>query len=164
MMGNSSIIGKSKNIIIKSLIKDKEIVAAINSANVVSPEKLKGTHIFDYHQNPNTLNVVGTFITIQVHIPESFTFKESAFVKPIIEFWIISHERHMVVDNIPKVTENRNDYLSKLIDRKFNGSLDFGIGKLKLVSNIESSYQQDYVYRKMTFECTDLNESLCDDE
>ena len=94
----------------------------------------------------------------------SFTFKESAFVKPIIEFWIISHEKHMVVDNIPKVTENRNDYLSKLIDKKFNGSLDFGIGKLKLVSNIESSYQQDYVYRKMTFECIDLNESLCDDE
>ena len=70
----------------------------------------------------------------------------------------------MVVDNIPKITDNRNDYLSKLIDNKLNGRSDFGIGELKLLSNIEGSYQKDYVYRKMVFECSDLNDSLCDDE
>ena len=70
----------------------------------------------------------------------------------------------MSVDNIPKVTDNRNDYLSKLIDQKLNGQSGFGIGKLKLTSNIEGSYQQNYVYRKMIFECLDLNDSKCMDE
>ena len=68
-MANSSIIRKAKNKIVKEFIKDPEIVAAINSSEVTSPEKLIGTHIFNYNQNPHTLNTVGTFITIQVHIP-----------------------------------------------------------------------------------------------
>ena len=70
----------------------------------------------------------------------------------------------MIVDNVPKVTENRNDYLSRLIDNKLNGKSGFGIGKLNLISNNEGAYQQDYVFRKMVFECLDLNASLCVDE
>jgi hypothetical protein len=163
-MANSSIIGKAKNKIIKEFIKDKDIVAAINSSEVTSSEKLKGTHIFDYHQNPNTINTVETFITVQVHIPQPFSFADNTFVKPTVEIWIISHERHMIVDNIPKVTENRNDYLSKLIDNRLNGKSGFGIGELKLSSNVEGSFQKDYVFRKMVFECLDLNDSLCDNE
>lgn len=163
-MANSSIIGKAKNRIIKEFIKDKEIVAAINSSDVTSPEKLKGTHIFDYHQNPHTINTVETFITVQVHIPQPFSFEDKTFVKPTVEIWIISHEKHMVVDNVPKVAENRNDYLSRLIDNKLNGKSGFGIGKLNLIANNEGAYQQDYVFRKMVFECLDLNASLCVDE
>ena len=63
-MANSSIVRKAKNRIIKEFIKDPEIIAAINSDEVKSnePEKLIGTHIFNYNQNPHTLNKVGTFI------------------------------------------------------------------------------------------------------
>ena len=68
-MANSSIIGKAKNKIIREFIKDKNIVDAIDSDTISSPEKLIGTHIFDYNQNPNTINSVCTFLTVQVHIP-----------------------------------------------------------------------------------------------
>ena len=163
-MANSSIIGIAKNKIIKEFIKDKEIVQAIHSHTITSPEQLVNTHIFNYHQNPHTINTVETFITVQVHIPQPFSLTDSTFVKPTVEIWIISHEKHMIVDNIPKVTDNRNDYLSKLIDKKLNGESGFGIGKLKLTSNIEGSYQQNYLYRKMIFECLDLNDSKCMDE
>lgn len=163
-MANSSIIGKAKNKIIKEFIKDTDIVAAINSPTIDAnkPEKLVGTHIFNYHQNPNTIDTVMTFITVQIHIPQNYY--DTSFVKPTVEIWIISHEKHMNVDNVPKVTCNRNDYLSELIDKKLNGQSGFGIGKLNLQSNIEGSYQQNYVYRKMVFQCTDLNDSLCGDE
>lgn len=163
-MANSSIIRKIKNKIIKEFIKDKEIIQAIDSSTVISAEKLVGTHIFDYHQNPNTINTVETFITIQVHIPQPFSITDDTFVKPSVEIWIISHYNHMVVDNVPKITANRLDYLSELIDEKLNGKSGFGLGTLKLRSNIEGSYQQDYVYRKLLFETTDLNDSLCDGE
>ena len=43
----------------------------------------------------------------------------------------------MIVDNVPKITQNRNDYLSELIDKKINGKSGFGIGETKLISNIE---------------------------
>lgn len=163
-MANSSIIGTAKNKIIKEFIKDNDIVQAIDSSTITSPEKLYNTHIFDYHQNPYTLNTVQTFITIQVHIPESFYDADGTFINPTVEIWIISHEKHMRVDNVPKVTQNRNDYLSSLIDHKLNGRSGFGIGKMKLSSNVEGSYQQDYLYRKLTFKCTDLNNTLCEIE
>lgn len=161
-MANSSFIGKCKNKIIKEFIKDKEIVDAINANDVKSSEQLVGTHIFNYHQNPNTINIVGTFITVQIHIPDNYRYTNKTFLKPVIEIWIISHENHLKVDNVPKITENRNDYLSELIDVKLNGRSNFGINDLVLKSNIEGCYQQDYVYRKLTFEGTDLNDSLCD--
>lgn len=168
-MANSSIIRRAKNKIIKEFIKDSEIIAAINSSEIKSnePEKLINKHIFDYNQNPHTLNIVGTFITIQVHIPQNYYTDYNAstiHVKPTIEIWIISHERHMVVDNVPKITQNRNDYLSELIDRKINGKSGFGIGETKLLSNVEGSFQTDYLFRKMIFQCLDLNASMCEDD
>ena len=168
-MANSSIIKKAKNKIIKEFIKDPEIIAAINSDIIKpnEPEKLINTHIFNYNQNPHTLNIVGTFITIQVHIPQGYynDYRTSnVFVKPTIEIWIISHERHMKVDNVPKITQNRNDYLSELIDNKINGKSGFGIGQTKLLSNVEGAFQQDYLFRKMVVECVDFNWSLCEDE
>ena len=168
-MANSSIIRKAKNKIVKEFIKDQDIIDAINSSEVKpnEPEKLINTHIFNYNQNPHTLNIVGTFITIQVHIPQSYYNDYNASttrVKPTIEIWIISHEKHMVVDNVPKVTQNRNDYLSELIDNKINGKSGFGIGETTLLSNIEGAFQQDYLFRKMIFQCVDLNASLCKDE
>ena len=166
-MANSSIIRKAKNKIIKEFIKDEAIVAAIHSSKVTKPEELINTHIFDYNQNPHTLDDVETFITIQVHIPYSYyeDYRASeVFVKPNIEIWIISHEKHMKVDNIHKITSNRNDYLSELIDNKINGKSGFGIGTTKLLSNVEGSFQQDYLFRKMIIECKDFNWSLCEDE
>lgn len=164
-MANSSIIGKSKKKIIKEFIKNPEIIQAIDSQKIDSKqsEKLIGTHIFDYNQNPFTLTDVDTFITIQVHIPDTY-FRSKPFTKPQIEIWIISHERHMKVDNIPKVTQNRNDYISELIDNMLNGRTDFGIGEMVCIVNIEGSFQKDYAYRKMVFEATDFNNSVCKDE
>ena len=163
-MANSNAISRIKNKLIKEMIKDMEIVAAIDSRTVPASksEQLKGTHIFDFHQAPDTIKDVETFITIQVHIPDTYRRTDGTFVNPVLEIWIISHERHMTVDNVPKVIENRNDYISELLDRKFNGRNGFGIGDMTLVSNIEGTYQQDYLYRKMTFRITDLNDSLCD--
>lgn len=166
-MANSSIIGRAKTKIIKEFIKDIDIVQAIGNESVTSldnAEDLIGTSIFSYAQNPDTINEVGTFITVQVHIPNAL--KNYTFVSPTVEIWIISNERHMNVDNVKKITDNRNDYLSRLIDAKLNGNVNLGvgIGELHLTSNIEGSLQRDYLYRRMIFEGTDLNKSLCVEE
>lgn len=70
----------------------------------------------------------------------------------------------MKVDNIPKITANRNDYLSQLIDEKLNGNTNFGLGKLTMISNVEGAVQQDYLYRTITFQGTDVNDSFCFDD
>lgn len=162
-MANGIIIGDAKNKIVKEFIKDIDIVLGIGDEEITSTknaEKLIGTHIFNYNQNPNTIDTVSTFITIQVQIPKAYTLNY-AYVEPAIEIWIYSHEKHMVVDNVPKINRNRNDYLSELIDKKLSGRSDFGIGQLKLESNIETALQQSYLCRQMIFRCQDFRESPC---
>jgi hypothetical protein len=161
-MAHSSIIQKAKNTLIKELISDQEFLKAINPPdNDILPEEVLGKYLFDYHQNPLTITEAQTFVTVQVHIPES-RYPDKTFVKPIVEIWIYSHYTKMKVDNVPKIKCNRNDYISQILDKKINGRSDLGIGKVVLKSNIEGTFQADYLYRVMTFELKDINQSQCD--
>lgn len=163
-MANSSFIGKAKNTIIKDIIKDPLMVAAIDSPDIKSPEKLIGTHIFNYNQNPLTIDKNITFLTVQVHIEKERRWQDAkVYVYPVIDIFVISHITHMQVDNIPKVVENRNDYIARLLDEKFNGYEGLGITTLVLTSNIEGSLQADYVYRRLTFKGSDINDAVCED-
>lgn len=176
-MANSSIISRMKDKLITEIINDEELFWAIDSPNIKSfanADQLVGTHIFNYHQNPLTLKEVQTFLTIQMHIPKTYG-TNNTWVSPRLEIWIISHQDHMKVKNIPKITANRNDYISQLLDLKFNGRREIGVSKkaknnlnlfdkLDLISNIEGALASDYLYRQMIFEVKDLNDSLCDEE
>ena len=176
-MANSSIISRMKDKLITEIINDEALFYAIDSPTIKKLEdadRLVGTHIFNYHQNPLTLKEVQTFLTIQMHIPKTYG-ANNTWVSPRLEIWIISHQDHMEVDNIPKITANRNDYISQLLDQKFNGRREIGVSKqaknnlnlfdkLDLISNVEGALASDYLYRQMIFEVKDLNDSLCDEE
>ena len=80
-MANSSIVGKAKNAIIRKLIQNEDIVKAINATNIEENDELINTHIFNYDQNPNTINDVLTFIIVLVHIPKVFDKNNSTAKK-----------------------------------------------------------------------------------
>ena len=65
-MANSSSISTLKNKIIKDLIGNKDIVKAIDSPDIVLPEQLINTHIFDYNQNPFTINKNITYFFLSI--------------------------------------------------------------------------------------------------
>lgn len=161
-MANSTIIGDAKGKIIKELISDDAIVNAIEPVKekVKTKGDLVNQYIFNYNQNPATIQDVMTFITIQANIVDRWDYN-GIYSRAQIIVLIVSHEDHMRVTNIPKITENRNDYISKLIDKKLNGKSSFGLGKLTLVSNVESSYQSNWLVREMVFETKDLNNAVC---
>ena len=161
-MANSFIVGDAKNKIIKDFIKDENIIKGIDPVGISlkNSEELVNKYIFNFSQNPETISDVKTFITVQTNITNRH-FGNNRYVDYAVEIWIISHEGHMVVDNIPKVTENRNDYLARLIDIKLNGTSKFGIGKLELVQNVEGAVQKDWLYRRLIFEAVDVNNSYC---
>ena len=175
-MANSTIITDLKQAVIKEIINDETFFHAIHSPDITDIEcadELIYKHIFPYHQNPETIDKAITFLTIQVHIPKPYD-RNSTWVVPRLEIWILSHQDVMKVDNIPKVSDNRNDYISKLLDAKFNGRDTLGgskndkynlhlYGQLKLVSNIEGAFSQKFLYRQMIFEMKDLNDSLCEE-
>lgn len=174
-MANSAIITDLKKAVIKELVNDEDFFYAIDSPDIIDIEcadELIYKHIFPYNKNPETIEKVISFITIKVDIPKTYD-RNNVWVMPRLEIWIFSHDDHMKVDNIPKVSDNRNDYISKLLDQKFNGRDTLGgskndknnlhlYGKLDLISNIEGSFTKDFMYRQMIFETKDMNNSLCD--
>lgn len=163
-MPNSSIIDDMKTRVQDAILADPLLVKAIDAKDVTEDNvaDLIGTHIFTFAQNPNLVQSSETFLTIQVHIPQ-YNSPDYRWVHPVLEIWIISHNRHMRVDNIPRIRANRNDFISQLLDEKFNGSTDFGYGQMFLQLNTEGVHgdNSDFLYRRMVFVTKDLSRSTC---
>lgn len=160
-MANSTSISDFKERVVKAIVKDSTLFNAFDAKDCENGGDLLGTHIFKYNKNPNTIDEVVTFLTIMVNTKSKG--KTGTFVIPTLEICIYSHYNHMDMDY--KITkDNRNDYISMLLDQKFNGSTEYGgIGALQLTSNTEGSYNEKFLYRRMIFETTDINDSFCND-
>ena len=142
-----------------AIAKDDDIFYAIDASDCENGGDLINTHIFRYNKNPETITKVITFLTVMAHTRTKD--RNGDFVIPTLEIWIYSHDDHMKMSS--KITkDNRNDYISRLLDQKFNGSTEYGgVGKLKLISNTEGTFSSDFLYRRMIFESVDINDSFC---
>lgn len=173
-MANSELISDLKSAISKELINDEALFYAIDSHEITNPKqanKLMYKHIFPYHRITETITETNTLITFQVHIREMSTW-DKRWISAILEIYIYSHDQHMKVENIPKITDNRNDYIAKLLDKKFNGRSSFGNNKdpkndvrlyesLDLTINEEGVTSQGFLYRHLMFRTKDLNNNPC---
>lgn len=173
-MANSELISDLKSAIVKELVNDEGLFYAIDSHDITNPKqanKLMYKHIFPYHRITQTVTETDTYLTFQVHIREMSSWNKR-WISAILEFYIYSHDKHMKVENIPKVTDNRNDYIGKLLDKKFNGRSSFGNNKdsandirlyesLDLTLNEEGVTQQGFLYRHLMFKTKDLNNNPC---
>lgn len=159
-MANSTSISEFKEKIVSAIISDDALLYAFDARDCETGGDLLNTHIFKYNKNPETITETITFITIMVHTKAKD--RERAFVIPTLEIWVYSHNGHMKMDH--KITkDNRNDYISMLLDEKFNGSTEYGgIGKLNLISNTEGTFSKEFLYRRLIFETVDINDSVCD--
>ena len=158
-MANSSIVSELKKKVITAIVTDDALVYSFGATDIEDGSDLINTHIFRYNKNPNTIKETITFMTVMVHTKSRD--KHGTFITPTLEIWVYSHNDHMKMN--PKVTTDcRNDYISRLLDDKFNGSTEYGgIGKLSLVSNTEGTYNDKFLYRRLIFETVDVSDSFC---
>ncbi len=159
-MANSTSISAFKERVVDSIIQDDTLFYAIDAKDCENGGDLINTHIFKYNKNPFTITKTITFLTIMVHTKARD--RQGTFVTPTLEIWIYSHNDHMKMDS--KITkDNRNDYISMLLDEKFNGSTKYGgVGKLRLTSNVEGTYNEKFLYRRLLFETIDISDSVCE--
>ena len=160
-MANGTSISQFKEKVVNAIAKDETLFFAFDAKDCENGGDLLDTHIFKYNKNPETITDTITFMTVMVHTRARD--RNKTFVTPALELWIYSHYEHMKMN--PKITkDNRNDYISMLLDKKFNGSTEYGgIGKLNLTNNTEGSFNQKFLYRRMIFETVDINDSMCSD-
>lgn len=159
-MGKSSCIREWKDRIMSELSQDDDIINALGLSSDESPDDLIWVRLFPHLFIPQTEEEVKTYILVEIQIPERRvrygTRESSIWVHPTIIFYVLTHQDDMRM-NIVGESGTRMDYISELIEDKYEGRKDFGVGTLQLKSDIADSVTTTYRCRQLVFEAVDVN-------
>lgn len=159
-MGRSSCIRAWKNRIISELSQDDEIINALGLNPDESPDDLVWKRIFPHYYVEKSESVVKSYILIEINIPEKRSrygsSDSSIWVHPTIIFYVLTHQEDMHMDLVGE-SGTRMDYLAELIEEKYEGRQDFGVGTLQLKSDIAGSVNTTYRFRQLVFEAVDVD-------
>ena len=125
-------------LVMKTLCSDEEIVKLISDQESpsVPNRSLMYTQIFPYAYTPDTTKETKTFVCFRLSVPEVMnkTYKRINLI-----FYIFTHQSLIrTQDGL------RPDLIGQAIERLFNGSLDVGLGRVKLVGMDDISPITDY--------------------
>lgn len=159
-MPRSKCIREWKNKIVSELSQDDEIINALGLNDDESPDDLVWKRIFPHYFVEKTESEVRTYILVEIDIPERRTRYGSSdsniWVHPIIVFYVLTHQEDMHM-NMAGESGTRMDYLAELIEEKYEGRQDFGVGTLQLKSDTAGSVNTTYRFRQLVFEAVDVS-------
>ncbi|MCZ2394973.1 MAG: hypothetical protein LC100_00350 [Chitinophagales bacterium] len=147
------------------LSQDDEIICALGLNPDEDPDDLVWKRIFPHYFVEKTEESVKTYLLVEIDIPERRTRYGSSdsniWVHPTIVFYVLTHQEDMHM-NMAGESGTRMDYLAELIEEKYEGRQDFGVGTLQLKSDTAGSVNTTYRFRQLVFEAVDLDDSLCE--
>lgn len=165
-MANDKIITTFKNKLIEQLQNDSEIIEALAVTKDEDEEDLAYVRLFPYYFAIPTQEEAKTYIMIEIGLEalqDRFNPMRNDIVydKCIVYIYVVSHQTVMKMDSAGQ-SAVRTDYISQLINKKFNGKTIAGIGTLQRISNMPRSLNDTYKQREMIFEVVDFNKEMCD--
>lgn len=160
----SECIRRWKDQIISELSQDERIIEGLGLNPDESPDDLVWVRLFPHYYIDTTQESVKTYILVEIDIPERQTrygdSESPIWVHPVITFYVVTHQNDMRM-NMTGESGTRMDYLAELIEDKYEGRQDFGVGTLNLKSDTAGSISNVYRFRELVFEVTDLEDGLC---
>jgi len=164
-VAKSQCIRRFKDKIISELSQDEEIITALGLNDDESPDDLVWHRLFPHYFIPQTEEQVRSYILVEIDIPERRARYGSSdsniWVHPTIVFYVLTHQEDMHM-NMAGESGTRMDYLAELIEEKYEGRQDFGVGTLQLKSDTAGSVNTTYRFRQLVFEAVDLDSGLCE--
>ena len=166
--GNSQEIIAYKLKTMTSLVGVENIVKAINAkfpdGTSLEPGDLFYTHVFPFAYIPDTTDVAGCYLTIEISMPNVST-ANYFFKDVLITITIICHQSLMQMkedEPLGSTGATRTDYLSVEIDKLLNKVRGVvGQFELELVSNIEGAIDPVHRCRVMRFKTSALVKQPC---
>ena len=159
-MPKSKCIREWKNKIVSELSQDDEIIKALGLNDDESPDDLVWKRIFPHYFIEKTESEVRSYILVEIDIPERRTrygsSESNIWVRPVIVFYVLTHQEDMHM-NMAGESGTRMDYLAELIEEKYEGRQDFGVGTLQLKSDTAGSVNTTYRFRQLVFEAVDVS-------
>jgi hypothetical protein len=155
-LANSYEIIEYKEKAMKEIINNREIVDLIDQS-VIFPDDLLFENVFPSARSPSTEEEEKTYVFITVNVP-TVRNKNNLMKDLLINFVIVTHQNLLRVQDL---VGSRVDLLASKIDKAFNGSDAFGVGYLKLVSNVEGLIDTTHPSRTITFSIADFDNIRC---
>lgn len=158
-MAKSKCIRQFKNKIMAELSQDDEIISALGLNPDESEDDLVWVRLYPHYYIPQTESEVKTYILVEIDIPERRARYGSSdsniWVHPTIVFYVLTHQEDMHMNMVGE-SGTRMDYLAELIEEKYEGRQDFGVGTLQLKSDTAGSVNTTYRFRQLVFEAVDV--------
>lgn len=151
---HNTIIGYKQKAM-NEIIHDADIVKALDPNNK-NPEDLIYNNIFPYFRVPVVDTETRTYITICIDYPEEY-HPENFMREICLKICIIVHQYEMETD----WGATRLDYISAKVDDIFTNSRQYGRGKLRLLSSVESSLDETHRYREMLYVSNETQGENC---
>lgn len=146
------------------LSQDDTIIDALGLNESESPDDLVWVRLYPHYYIPQTEDEVKTYILVEIDIPERrknyYKSESDVWVYPTIVFYVLTHQEDMKLDMLGE-SGTRMDYLSELVEDKYEGRTGFGLGELQLKSDVAGSINTTYRFRQLIFEAVDVDDSVC---
>ena len=146
------------------LSQDDTIIDALGLNESEFPDDLVWVRLYPHYYIPQTEDEVKTYILVEIDIPERrknyYKSESDVWVYPTIVFYVLTHQEDMKLDMLGE-SGTRMDYLSELIEDKYEGRTGFGFGELQLKSDVAGSINTTYRFRQLIFEAVDVDDSVC---
>lgn len=155
--GNSRELCEYKQKVVSKILNTDTIIEGLSAT--VDPSELLYNNIFPHGFIPGTTTDAKCYITVEVTMPQVSTVNYF-FKDVLLTITVISHVNLMKTDyGMP-----RTDYLAVELDKIFNDNTEMGVGKMELVSNIESMFDERHCCRVLRFQTQELTKSVCNEQ
>ena len=143
----------SKDIILKKLYEDKDLLEVLNNANlnIEQPEDFYNVNIFSYLKVPDTQSQVKNFVCFEINDTEDL-YTNDLMINKIVTFMTICHKE----DVETSYGVNRQDLLAFFIKDVFQWSNYFGT-RLKKIYDTGGVSENGYYYRTIRFKTINTN-------
>lgn len=148
-------IGTYKSKMIQAFLASSDICEALLGENYTADDvnSLEYTRIFPFLYLKTTPDEAIPYLCVEADIPE---LQSGAMKNMRITVWVLCHKNCMKYAKTGYIG-TRTDILSDMIERLFNGSYEFGIGKLHLDSASHlSNTNENYYGRQLIFSVPDF--------
>lgn len=114
-------------------------------------------HIYEFEYVPDINETTDSFLcmeTVVARAPTDTAYRVYLYVFPFC------HKKIMQTCKVPGLPGTKADIMAVYVDRILNGNRDFGIGRVRLISNEVYKPTLNYYGRCITYEIVDFNRKV----
>ena len=156
-MANLEELTLYKNKLMQSFCTSEKLPTylAVEGEPIMYGQDLPYNRVFPYAHVPQVKDEARSFICFELEVP---TVKSNVIKTIQINVYVISHQNLM---RLPDGGGMRIDAMASEVDKILNGSSEFGLGTVELMSLRSFNPITGYYGRELKYRVLDINRSLC---